>query len=794
MLSRRILLALRYALKFKMYSLINIGGLALGLASAIAILHFVSEEFSYDKFHAGAKNVYRLNTITRQQTDVTTQAAATPLLAPTLMTDIPEVEAATRLRHADDVLIKVGDKKFYETSVFYADSNFFKVLTFPLTKGDPNEVLTEINSAVITAAFAEKYFGPEDPINKTIEIDDMLVNITGICAPAGQSHLQFDVLISFETFRVPPGAAGFVTLKSWRWTSFPTYVRLREGSRAADVEEKFPDFIRKYVPADFSENVSYQLQPVKDVYLHSREILERDGISTKGDYGYTVGMAGIALLILGIACFNFANLSTALSMYRVKETGIRRTLGSDRKGVFFQFMLESMLTAAFSLSFGLLILHLGSDRLGELLGADLNIRLEHHIARIPYYVGSVVVIGFLGGLYPAVFLSQLNPQLAISGKNVVRPGLGLSFRQVIIVFQFFITSGLIAASLTIGKQMDFLLSKDLGYNKEGIIALRMPGDEMQKLYPSMRNKLAANKSVLGVSASRDLFDGQQGVANISEVGKEEEHRISMFRMAPDFIETMGLQMIAGRTFSSDFNDSSSIVLNEAAVRMLGWDPNDALGRKLRVPGRTGKLIGVVKDFHFSSLHATIEPLVMFTPQTRLELVYVRVSPGNIDAMISSLEADWKMIAPHLPFDYVMLDEHIDQMYRQDKRFSQLANVFCGLSVMLACLGLYGIISFMTELRTKEIGIRKVLGASVTKIITLLSRQFMVYVLIAAIIALPVSYYLLNRWLTGFAYRIDVSLDILFASVLTSLALAAVTVGLKSMTAARANPVDSLRSE
>jgi putative ABC transport system permease protein len=327
MISRSLQLILRLSLRFKTYSIINIGGLALGFASSIAILLFVSGEFSYDKFHRLSENVYRINTVTQTpEGETQTQAAGTPMLAPTLMSDIPEVEAAVRLRHADDVVVEIGEKKFHETKAFYADSNFFKVLTFPLVKGDPNTALKEINTAVITSELAEKYFGDLDPINKTIRINDLLLEVRGVTRPAGKSHFKFDILISFETFTPPKGIP--VSLTSWAWTSFPTYVRLREGSDAVSVEKKIPEFIRKYRPSDDTRKISYQLQPIEDVYLHSRNILERDGISTKGDYTYTIVLAAIAAVIMCIACFNFANLSAALSRYRIKETGIKRSLGS----------------------------------------------------------------------------------------------------------------------------------------------------------------------------------------------------------------------------------------------------------------------------------------------------------------------------------------------------------------------------------------------------------------------------------------------------------------------------------
>jgi len=786
---------LRHAWKLKNYSVINTGGLALGFASFIAILHFVAGEFSYDRFHDHPERVYRLNTITRTPAGEQVQAAGTPLLAPTLMSDIPEVAAATRLRHADDVLVEIGDRAFHETKVFFADSNFFKVLTFPLAQGDPNTALRDINTAVITPQVAEKYFGNEDPMNKVIKVNDLLLEVRGVTLAPGKSHFVFDILISFETFTPPKGAPRGATLASWAWTSFPTYVRLREGSDAARVEQKFPALISKYRSAEDAQKINYQLQPIEAVYLHSRNILERDGISTKGDYTYTIGLAAIAVVILCIACFNFANLSTALATYRIKETGVRRSLGSTPWQIFYQFIFESILNAAVSLLLGLVILQFGIAQLDNLFGMAWSLTVATHLKRIPLYIALVVVTGVVGGLYAAIFLSGLKPQLALKSKNVFRHGnTKLSFKKLVIVFQFLVTAVLIAASLCIERQIDYIQLKDLGYNKQGIVVLHVPDAEMRRRYASLRNKLSENPMVLGVSASRDLFDGQQGIIDVEEVGHSENAQtMSMFRMYPNFVTTMGIEVVMGRTFTEPLSDSSSFILNEAAVKTLGWNKNDVIGKRLSAYSQTGEVIGVVKDFHFSSLHTPIAPLVMLVPKSKIEYLYIRVAPGDLNKTLGALETGWKAIVPHLPFDYVMLGDHVDQMYRQDKRLSRLILIFCGLSVCLACLGLYGIVSLMAESRAREIGIRKVLGASVARIAALLSGEFMMLACVAALVALPVSYYLLEQWLNAFAYRISMPVDMLALSVLLSAMFAGCAVGFRSIKAAMANPIDSIRT-
>jgi len=342
--------------------------------------------------------------------------------------------------------------------------------------------------------------------------------------------------------------------------------------------------------------------------------------------------------------------------------------------------------------------------------------------------------------------------------------------------------------------MDFVQSKNLGYNKDGVIVLHVPDDHMRKLYSLLRNKFSENPLVLGVSASRDLFDGQQGTTDADEVGSSDSHIVNMFRMYPNFVETMGIELVTGRTFKEPLTDSSSFVVNEAAVKTFGWDKNEAIGKKLSAYNQTGEVIGVVKDFNFSSLHTQIAPLIMLVPKSKIEYLYVSVGAGDLKKTIASLESDWKVNVPDLPFDYTILDEHVDQMYRQDKRLSQLTFIFCGLSVFLASLGMYGIISLLAETRTKEIGIRKVLGASVSRIIFLLSGEFILLVIIAAMIAFPLSYYFLDQWLNDFVYRIKVPIDILIVSVLLSTTLAALALTFRSLKAGMANPVDSIKSE
>lgn len=791
MLTNYIKYALRYFWKNKAFSLINVTGLTVGLACFLLIINFVQHELSYDDYVEDAENVYRVNLV-RKNTGAKA-AAIGPPMGPAMKVQMPEIDTYVRIRHADNVLIRIGEEEFYENGVFYVDSTFLDIFTFPLLKGDEATVFNRKNKVLLSHALANKYFPGQDPIGEVISLDDDLeLQVTGVVGvPSTPSHFEFDMLISFETFEVPFGYP--VTLDSWGWTSFPTYVRLHDDVNPEQVNAKFNDFIGRNMNERAAEALDMELQSISDIHLYSKDISERDGIPNKGDIKYVTILFAIALLILGLAVFNFANLSTTLSLKRVKEVGVRKTLGAYRASIFWQYSMEAFLISLVSCILAVTVLEVFSNSLAAIFGAELRL-VQFLITNWHYALGLVLIVGFLGGAYPAIFLSQYLPVKALKNK-VSDPSNRFSLKSILVGLQFFITIGLVVSSITIKEQMQFLREKELGFNHEQVIALQIEGETLSETYALTRQRLLLNPNVLSVTASGNLFDGQNGsVPVVDHENEEESFRISLFGGHYDFIKTMDLEMIEGRDFSEQFaNDSSGFILNEAAVKMLGWKES-ALGKELTVNVWEGEVIGVVKDFHFASLHENITPLVIRIPDGYMDYIFVKTKEGNLTESMASLESEWKSIYPELPFDYTFLDSHIQKMYKADQDFSSLVYSFSGLAIFLACLGLYGMIGYTIDTRLKEIGVRKVLGASLLNVVGLLSRQFLTLILLASAFVVPIAWYLLRGWLSDFAYKIELSPLFFSLAIILTLLVAFLTMSIKTIRAGLSNPVDILKEE
>jgi len=790
MLKNYIKYALRYLAKNKVFSIINITGLTVGLASFLLIINFVQFEFSYDQYIDDKEDVYRVNLVRKNNGNKA--AAIGPPMGPAMKAEFPEVESYVRFRHANNVLVRIADDEFYEESIFYVDSTFLDVFTFPMLKGS-REALDEKNAVIITEELANKYFSDEDPLGKIIELDDQLeLKVTGVIGQhETPSHFEFAMLISFETFEVPYGYP--VTLESWGWTSFPTYLKLHKNANPQLVNERFNKFIATHMSERAADALDMELQPVSKIHLYSKDISERDGIPAKGDINYITILIAIAFLIIGLAVFNFTNLSTILSLRRIKEVGVRKTLGAYRTTVFWQYSIESIVITVLSLILAVTVLEVFSSSIASLFGAPLHI-LDYLFTNWYQILALILFVGLAGGAYPAIFLSSYAPAKALQNKSSAKSG-KFGLKSVLVGLQFIITIGLVAGSVVINDQMRFMREKDLGFDQENVIALQVQGETLTENYELTRQRFLQNPNVKSVTSSGNMFDGQNGSVPVVETGIEgTDHRISLFGGNYDFIETMGLEMVEGRSFSEEFaGDSSAFILNEAAVRMFGWD-DSPIGKELTVNVWEGAVIGVVKDFHFASLHENITPLVIFIPETYVDRIFVKTSGGDIDKTLASLKTDWNTIYPELPFDYSFLDTHIDKLYQADQSFSGLVYTFSGLAIFLACMGLYGIIAYNIDTRRKEIGIRKVLGASITNVMTILSKQFILLILIAALIAVPVAWYFLSDWLESFAYKISITPLHFIGALIVTLLIALLTLSFRTIQAASANPVDSLKEE
>ncbi|ADR23401.1 ABC transporter permease [Marivirga tractuosa] len=756
--------ALRYILKYKVFSLINIGGLIISLLSCAIILNFVLYEYSYDKMESREGEIYRVNLL-RKKTDQR-HAAIGPPMGPALQRDFAEVEKAVRLRHADNILVSLENDEFYETKVFYADSGFFEFFPYQFVElAHPNPI-DEINTVVLSETLAHKYFGEESALGKTIRIDNEKdFKITGVVEkPKTPQHLQFDMILSFSSFEVPYGYP--VTLATWGWTSFPTYVRLVEQTNPSTFNEKLNSFIARHMGEDVSENISLEAQAIQDIHLNSENISERDGTAPKGSKSQIRILIVVALAILGLSIFNFVNLSTALSIKRIKEVGIRKVLGANKFSIFRQFVFESIVLVFIATLVAVALLLLFGEKFNQIFEAPLYI--NQYLFEYWYWVILFsVALGLLAGSYPAKIIARFSASETLSSASV-KVSSPSGVKSVLVGLQYFITIGLIIGSITVGRQMHYLTQKDLGYENENIIVLKVDGPSLTQNYETIRQKLLQNASVINVTSTGNMFDGLNGSVPVYlKENSEESFRISLLSANYNFLETMEIPLLAGRDFSSLYaNDSTSFIINKAAADMLQIG-NDELGKEIVLNDVwEGELIGITENFHFASLHENIQPIILFFPRSFDDRIFVRLNTDDYQSAISAINADFSEVFPNLPFDYKFLQEHVNGLYKSDKLFANSIYFFSAIALILACLGLYAIISFQIETRQKELSIRKILGASDWKIAYSLIKQFVLFITVAGVLAIPLSIVSVQKWLEGFAYRINVNaFDVIIAIII-----------------------------
>lgn len=789
MLRNYLKVAFRNLLKNKTHSLINILGLAVGLASCMFIALFIRNQLSYDDFHEKADRIYRVTHDERGLIEGGRYMATVgPQVAPALAVEYPEVERGVRFRFTNPTVMEAGDRRFYEKGVVYTDSTLFDVFTFPLRLGDKKTALDAPNTVVLTQEMAVKYFGDRDPLGETIRMDGEPLTVTGVFEPIpDRSHLHFDFAVSFSTFRVPRGYP--VTLDDWGWISFHNYILLDESVDPAALEAKFPAFIAKHWTPEEASRFKWRLQPLRDVYMGEIQ----DSNVASGNMAYVYGLGAVGVLILLLACFNFMNLSMARSIERGKEAGIRKVLGAHRGNLLRQFLSEPVLLAVISFVAALVIVRISLGFVRGTLGFSVDVGPSEYRFIFPIFFAVAIVAGLLAGSYPALVISAFQPARVLKGR-LQNSASAASLRKVLVILQFSITIALIAVTVIVARQMHYVGHRDLGFDRESVVILHIPHEDSAERYPRIRERLMRDPEVVAVSGAGDLLDGDNGSVPVYKEDTPADRGLPMniYGVSFDFFETLGIDLVEGRTFEEEFptDTSEAIVINRAAARMLGWD--DPVGQRLRVFDLVdGRVIGVVDDFNFASLHNRIEPLALFYSPL-LEHVYVRVRPGNWSETLASLESDWREISPDLPFNYTMLDSNIEQLYAADRRFSRLITTFCLLTIVVACLGLYGLIASLTAQRTQEIGIRKVLGASVTSILALLSRQLLLLVAAANVIAWPLAYLFSNRWLEDFAYRIPIGPWSFLAAGILALTVAALTMWMQTYRAAAANPVDAIR--
>jgi len=783
-------IALRQIKRQKGYSFINISGLAVGMACCILILLWVQDEFSYDKFHENADHICRVIKIWRKG-EIAHYATTPAPLAQALKEDIPEISNSARFDPAGQMTVAYDKKVFYENNVAYADPSYFELFTFPFTKGDPRTALSNPNSIVLTENMAHKYFGAEDAVGKTLRINnqyDFLV--TGVMKNIPRnSHMQFDFLIPFIRIKQIQGR-GQETHVDWHNTSFYTYVLLEKNIPYQGVSGKISEYLKKHIPESTS---SLYLQPLKRIHLYSSNL--RLDIAT-GNITYIYIFSAMAFFILVIAGINFMNLATARSARRSIEIGMRKVIGASRGNLVRQFFGESVVLSFLVLVVAIAIVSNVLPVFNTLSGKAISLGALLNINFILALISIAFLSGILSGSYPALFLSSFQPVVVL--KSSFRTGLkGALFRRVLVIFQFSLMIILIIGTIVIYDQLEYIQNSKLGFDKEHLIYLPM-NDDVRSRYEPFKNDLLENSDILSVSASSSPPYWGMDIAtqDVNWGGKipGEDFLMRGVGVDYDFIETFKIEMAEGRNFSREFStDKTNYILNSSAVEAMKLQ--SPLGKQLTLMGNTGSIIGIVKDYHFKPLNLLLEPLVLRLYEPKwLNFIYVRIKPEDISGILRSMENRWKQFFPGIPFQYSFVDQTLANVYLSVERIGSLLRYFTILAIVIACLGLFGLSAYIAEQRTKEIGIRKVLGATVPGVALLLSREFIKWVLIANLMAWPVAYFVMKGWLNNFAYRTRLGLDIFILSGLLAFAIALLTVSFQSIKAALTNPVDNLRYE
>jgi putative ABC transport system permease protein len=810
MLKNYLKIAWRNLRKHKFYSFLNIFGLSLGLASCLLMTLYVVDELSYDRSFTNAERIFRVNADIRFGGADMALAVAPDPLAFTLKKDYPQIEQVVRLRENGSQLVRRTDKRenLKEDRVFYADSTFFQVFSIPLLQGDPKSALAEPRSVVISERDAIKYFGNENPIGKPLLMDDEVMHtVTGVMQniPAHSHMHDVNMLLSMS---------GLESSRENDWGShnFNTYILFREGVDAGRFEKNFETILQKYTSkwlqgffgASLEEvrksgsYLKYTLLPLTDIHLHSDRTAEVNG---NGNIQYVYIFAVVAAFLLAIACVNFMNLATARSSNRAKEVGVRKALGSERSALVSQFLTESVMLSFFSLALAIMIAYLALPLFNNLASKQI----EFPIANVWFWLIALVtggIVGVMAGSYPAFFLSAFKP-LKVLKNTVDLEGRGSGFlRNSLVVFQFVISVMLIVGTGVIYRQLNYIQTKKLGFNKDQMLIVNDAYALDNQVKAFKEHVLQIPDVESGTVSSFLPTPSSRTDHTFFPAGQMQQDKgINMQKWAvdADFVKTLGLEMKNGRAFQQDFpSDSTGIIINESAVKVLGYA--DPIGKKIfgyedaKLTKRVDyTIIGVVKNFHFESLRKNIGALSLILYKSNGSVVF-RLNGGNVVQTVAQVEALWKKMAPGQPFNYRFMDQDFDNVYRSEQRVGQIFITFAVISIIIGCLGLFGLSAFTAERRTKEIGVRKVLGASVTNIVALLSKEFLKLIIIAIVIGSPIAWFAMNSWLSDFAYHVDLAWWMFVAAGLLAVVIALLTVSFQSIKAALMNPVRSLKSE
>lgn len=793
--------AIRNILKYKFFSAINILGMTIGITACMLIVLYMQDELSYDRFHSKGDKMYRVNLNARVAGQEISTATTCPIMAVTLVDEIPEIEEATRIASPfskDQVVIKYKELAFIQDKVFAADSNFFDFFSFRLLEGDPKTALKEPNTLVMTSETAKKYFGDESALGKLVTVGETAYTVTGIVEkPQQNSHFTFNVLTAASTFN-------YLKSTEWLYNNLYTYFTLNEKATLNQVYARFEDMIEKYIGPEVEKVMGvtikqmreqggafgYNAIQVQDIHLRSTT---RDELEAGGNLMYLYLLGSVAIFIIVIACINFMNLATARSAGRAKEVGLRKTLGSVRGQLIGQFLTESVWYSLITVILSIAACHLFLPYFNLLAGKQLTIEA----LASPVFIGAalllILFVGLVSGSYPAFYLTSFSPVEVLKGK--VRSGMKTKgVRSFLVIFQFAISICLIIFTAVVYQQITFMQERNMGIDKHNVMVVHNTW-KLDKNMETFKNSVTQLTGVASASFTNNSFPGINNTTVFRSMGDEQDHLISEYYADYDHQDVLKFEMVEGRYFSKDFpSDSTAILMNEAAVKEFGFkNPlQDELAHNDGDVITKLHIVGVFRDFNYETLKTKVRPLIIRLTKRAGHLL-VKYDGNSSDA-VAAIEQVWKQQIAGEPFNYTFLDENFDRLFRSEQRMGQLFSVFSGLAIFIACLGLFALAAFTAEQRTKEIGIRKALGASMPTLILLLSKEFTKLVLFAFIPAALCGWYVSEKWLEGFAYRIEVDPLIIIFSGVAAITIAWVTVSYQSIKAASANPVNSLRYE
>jgi len=802
MFKNHLKIAYRNFIRHKLYSFINVFGLAIGLSICMIISLWVMRELSYDHFHENASQIYRIERELFRDNLYSRWPITGGRYKQALIDDYPEIENAARFWRRE-FAIKDHKNDIHRQEMFAVDNSVFDMFDFLLEEGDDKTALIDPQTVVLTRKNAVKYFGKEDVVGKSLsfewEGEPVDIKITGIMEEVPEnSHIHFDMLLSIASYKEEP-------YTDWRSNYLYTYVQVQENTSKRDLEEKLKTFVTHRLEPEYGdlllqgrsihEVLKMHLFPIIDIHLRPSSNWE---VEAGGSILSVYIFSCIAVLILIIACMNFVNLSTARASKRAKEVSLRKTVGAEKHQLRVQFIQESVLLAFVSLILAFVMSSLFIQGYNGIFAENLSLSVFLQLKHMVILVGATFAVGVLAGLYPAYYLTRFEPVEVMKGVPLSGSGKSV-FRRNIVIIQFSISIMLIVGVFTVYKQMRYIQTRSLGFDKENVVIIPVRSQQIAQNYGSFRNELMQNHQIISASASSEVpADSHYSNSNVNRLDSEEPIILFLFTSDYDYVETYKMEILAGRAFSRDFGTDTegSIILNESAAHRIGWTPKEAVGKKLEgaYSETATQVVGVVKNFHFKSLHREVEPMALLLYPDYIRDISVRIRPGDVGRSLNFIQQKWESLFPGEQFEYSFLDSRINQLYESEKKMQDLFIVFSVFSILVACLGLLGLVSFTAELKTKEIGIRKVLGASTGHVIVLLSKEFIKWILLANIVAWPLAWFMMNKWLQNFAYKTNIGWIVFVLAGFVTMAIAIFTFIFQTVKTACAKPVISLRYE